>query len=237
MAKKKNISRKRTTIREAGVLIVKPHNIEYSTDERCSTWIMKAFQRGICEPLMIPTKIPELGRNWAIKQFLTNPQHKDKTHIFFLDADTVPIEDRAIEQLLRHNKPVVAGVTPIVRVGEELRCMWSVIIDDPTKPDNMSCLGIDELPKKLFKAKRVGGTTLLVRRDVLEKLTVPYQKSTFNEDITAQTDSEDYYFCDNIRKAGYTIFVDPDVKCHHYHKFDLLDVFSIWDQSIKAGKR
>ena len=233
----KNISRKRTKTKEAGVLIVKPHNVQYQTDQRCSDWIMKAFQRGVGEPIAIPTKIPELGRNWAIEQFLTNPQHKDKTHIFFIDSDTVPMNDFAIESLMRHNKPVVAGVTPIVRKGEELRCMWSVIIDDPTKPDNMDTIGILDLPKKLFKAKRVGGTTLLIRRDVLEKLTVPYQKSTFNEKITAQTDSEDYYFSDNIRKAGYTIFVDPDVQCHHYHNTDLLDVFAAYKAGIEEGKK
>jgi len=198
---------------------------------------MKAFQRGVGEYLPIPTKIPELGRNYAIKEFLTNPQHADKTHIFFIDADTVPLNDFAIESLMRHDKPVVAGVTPIIRVGEELRCMWSVVVDDPESNDGMTTIGIDKLPRKLFKAKRVGGTTLLIRRDVLEKLTAPYQKSTFNEDFTAQTDSEDYYFSDKIRNAGYTIYVDPDVKCHHYHKFDLLDVFSIVDATVKAGKQ
>jgi GT2 family glycosyltransferase len=192
---------------------------------------MQAFQRGVAEYLPVPTKLPELGRNWAIKEFLTNPEHAKKTHIFFIDADTVPIELMAIEMLLKHNKPVVAGVTPIVRKAEEIRCMWSVIVDDPDQADNMSCLGIDELPKKLFKAKRVGGTTILIRRDVLERLEPPYQKSTFNEDMTGQTDSEDYYFSDKIREAGYVIWVDPDVRCHHYHKFDLLDVFSVYLES------
>jgi GT2 family glycosyltransferase len=237
MSKKKQKTRKRAPSKQATVLIVKPHNIEYQTDERCSQWIMKAFQRGIGEVYNPPTKLPEVGRNTAIKKFLTDPEHAKKTHIFFIDADTVPMNDYAIETLLRHNKAVVAGVTPIVRKAEELRCMWSVVLDDPDEPDNMSVLGIDELPKKLFKAKRVGGTTLLIRRDVLEKLTPPYQKSTFNEDITQQIESEDYFFSDKIRKAGYTIFVDPDVICHHYHITDHLDIFAAYRAGIEEGKK
>lgn len=212
------------------VLIVKPHNVEYNTDDRVNLWIMKAFQRGVAETIHIPAKLPELARNYAIKQFLTDPKLAKKTHIFFLDADTEPLSDFAIERLLSHNKPVISGITPIIRKGEELKCMWSAVLENG---DNLDTIGIDELPKSLFKAKRVGGTTLLVRRDVLEKLKSPYQISSFDDEMVHQDLSEDYYFSDKIREAGFDIWVDPDVVCHHYHKFDLLDIFSIWDATVK----
>ncbi len=233
MAKRVTRKVKRPVFQEGNVLIVKPHNIERQTDERVNNWIMQAFQRGVGEYLPIPAKLPELARNWAISEFLTNPKNKDKTHIFFIDSDTEPMNPYAIEKLLSHNKPVVAGVTPIVRVAEDIRCMWSVVTGDG---DDYDPISIEGLPTKLFQAKRVGGTTLLVRRDVLEKLEKPYQISTWKDDMTGQTFSEDFYFSDKIREAGFNIYVDPTVICHHYHNFDLLDVFSIWEASVKAGR-
>lgn len=223
------MSRKTITPRRQ-VLIVKPHNVENQVDERCCKWIMKAFQRGIAEYLSIPAKMPELARNWAINEFLTSEKQAKKTHIFFLDADTVPYNDYAIERLMSHDKPVIAGITPIVRVGDEIKCQWNVVLDSKQKD---KLLGIDELPNKPFKVDRVGGTTMLVRRDVLEKLKKPYQISHFNSDCTNIDFSEDYYFCDKVRELGFDIWIDPDVVCHHYHNFDLLDIFSIYEQSVK----
>lgn len=222
------------------VLLVKPHNKQCQVDQRVETFIMRAFQRGILEPAPVASHVPEAARNKMIDKFLRDPSLKKKTHIFFLDADTHPVSDFAIERLLSHNKPVVCGVTPIVRyktdaVGDEeiTNCMWSVVGQKDEKPFNY---GIDELPNKLFKAWRTGGTTMLIRRDVLEKLKKPYQKHEYTEDYTDTVLSEDMYFSDKIREAGFDIWVDPEVICHHYHYMDLLAVFGIWEASLKKGE-
>jgi hypothetical protein len=213
--------------KEHSVLIVKPHNIENQTNEWTNKFIMQAFERGIGEYWSAPTKSPELARNKGINKFLHDPNHMSKTHLFFIDDDSPPIETFAIEQLRSHNKPVIAGVTPIVRVHpKDLDCMWSAILEDK-KTRTMSNIGIDDLPKKIFKARRVGGTCLLLQRKVLEKLKPPYQKTTFNDNYTDVKLSEDVYFADKIIEAGFDIWVDPDVQCHHYHIFDLLDIFAI----------
>jgi GT2 family glycosyltransferase len=219
------------------VLIVKPHCVEHQVDERVNQWIMKQYGKGVAEYLSIPSKSPDLARNTAIDMFLNAPKFASKTHIFFLDADTLPCSDYAIERLLWHDKPVVAGVTPIVRGNmagsTEIDCYWSVLKWDKDKT-GFDTIGIDEIPKKPFISPRVGGTTVLIKRDVLEKLKRPYQKSEWNEDCTQQLLSEDFYFCDRIREAGFDIWVDPTVECHHYHKFDLLDIFNIYRQSRKG---
>lgn len=232
---KRQFRRNRTSLelRKCPVLIAKPHNIECKTDERVNQFIMKAFQRGVGEYHGVPTKMPELGRNVAIQEFLHNPAHANKTHIFFIDADTRPVNDFAIERLLGLGKDVIAGVTPIVRSKDKaIDCMWSVITVN-NKDGKKENIGIDELPKSLFKAERVGGTTLLVSRKVLQKLEPPYQQTTWNDDVTDMKLSEDFYFSDKIREAGFDIWVDPETICHHYHDMDLLDVFGIYETMQK----
>jgi len=219
--------KRRTLNKEYSVLIVKPHNIENRTNEWTNKFIMQAFERGVGEYWGVPTKTPELARNRAIHKFLHDPKHMSKTHLFFIDDDSPPIETFAIEHLRSHNKPVIAGITPIVRLNQQtMDCTWSAVLMDK-KTKVMSNIGIEELPKKLFKAHRVGGTCLLIQRRVLEKLKPPYQMTIFNDNYTDVKLSEDVYFSDKIREAGFDIWCDPDIQCHHYHEFDLLDIFAV----------
>lgn len=227
---RKLIRRRKKHNRECSVLIVKPHNIECQTNEWTNQFIMKAFQRGTAELAPFPTKIPEFGRNTGINKFLHDPKHRHYEHIFFLDDDSPPFDDYAIEYLRSQNRSVIAGVTPIVRVKpSEIDCHWSASIKN--NDGKVQTIGINELPKKQFKAHRVGGTCLLVHRRVLEKLKPPYQKTTFNETCTDVKLSEDVYFSDKIREAGFDIWVDPKVQCHHWHYFDLADIFAIVRQT------
>lgn len=230
-----------TVAKEPPVLIVRPHKPENLTQQQTSAFITRAIIRRIAECQPFPSKAPELARNYAIADFLAN--YPKKTHIFFLDDDSPPRNPFAIERLLSLNKPVVCGVTPIWRYSktqESFDLLWSAIVskeghtEEAPKLDN---IGIDELPKTIFKAYRTGGTCLLIRRDVLEKLTKPYQKTTYNDDVTDVTKSEDIYFCDQIRKAGFDIWVDPETVCSHYHNLDILDVFQVYLTVAKTQER
>ena len=223
---------RRRKLPERPVLIAKPHNVENLVDERVNTWCMKAFQRGIAEYVPCGTKQAELGRNTIINEFRDNEIYRKCTHIFFLDADTEPFDDFAIERLLSLKKPVIAGVTPIVmQRPDHLACMWSPVI----KKENgeLENIGIGEMPKKPFIAQRTGGTTLLIERRVINDLKPPYQRSTYNSNWTNISLSEDRYFSDKIREAGYNIWIDPETVCHHYHKIDLLDLFAIGMKALK----
>lgn len=224
----KAIKSRRPLKRDYAVLIVKPHNIEGRTLEETNIFIMQAFQRGIAEYHHVPSKVAELGRNFGIHDFLA--KHPKKTHIYFQDDDSPPLEPFAIEQLMRMNKPVACGITPIVRVEKEnISCMWSAVVENDGKKEN---IGIDELPKKPFRVYRTGGNCLLIRRDVLMKLKPPFQITTYNKLWIGVELSEDYYFSDKIREAGYEIWCDPAVVSHHYHYFDLLNIFAIYRQCL-----
>jgi len=166
-------------------------------------------------------RVAETVRNLLIDRFLTAPEYKRFTHILFMDADTVPVNPYAIERLLSHNKDVIAGITPIYWKNTK-RFSWNVkcLFND----NQIRHLELEEIPASLFTCLAVGGTTLLVKRHVLEKLQKPYQKTTWNEDITEYKQGEDFYFCDQIRRAGFDIWIDPQVVCRHFHTLDILDM-------------
>jgi hypothetical protein len=253
MSKLRKLHRRRSAhlAKDPPILIVRPHKAEGDTCEATSQFCAKAFKRNIADYLCLASATPDVARNKAITAFLRDPLHARKTHIFFLDDDSTPYNDFVLERLLQLNKPVIAGVTPIVRKRDAidfaklqagivrneqlfLDCMWSAIIKEGAGMDN---IGIDELPSKPFIAHRTGGTCLLIRRQVLEKLKPPYQMFEFGPEHINVTRSEDIYFSDQIREAGYDIWIDPESVCHHFHRWDLLDVFSIAMQAKQMGMR
>lgn len=220
------------------VLLVKPHNIQFQTDERVSIFINRATSRGVAQYYAIAAKLPEFARNTAINDFLNKSELQSCSHIMFLDADTEPVDERAIERLLMLDKDVVCGVTP-VKIGTDttFQIGWNVQKrNDEGKHENYD---IDELPKKLFKVDRVGGTTVMIKRHVLERLAKdgePFQKSVFNDDMTNVKLSEDYDFSEKLTKAGFTIWCDPTVICRHYHIVDILDIMEVYRQAYQMGK-
>ena len=228
------------------VFIVRPHKQEKFTCQKTSLFIMKAQLSGIAMSKHIPSKAPEYARNKAIYSFINDPALRHCTHIFFIDDDSPPFTDDAIHRLYKHNKPFVAGVTPIFRTKEDIidfnnpgklkdviDLHWSAIIKN--EAGKLENIGIGELPKKPFKAVRTGGTGLLVRRDVLEKIEPPYQITTDNESHTDIKLSEDIYFSEKVRDAGFDLWVDPTVQCSHFHTTDILEIFMIAMQAKKAG--
>ena len=225
-------TRRRPSIPKWPVLIVKPHRMDYQTDERVSCFIMKAFQREVGEVMPIANKAPEFARNTAIDAFLYEPEHARKSHIFFLDADTQPVDDFAIERLLSLDKPVVCGVTPIkMGTGSTFTLGWNV--QKKKEDGGYENYDIDELPDQPFKIDRVGGTTLLIKRHVLEALEKPYQRCEYKKDFTNTSLSEDFYFSQKLHEAGFDIWCDPLTVCRHYHYIDILDMMEVWRQAKK----
>lgn len=56
---------------------------------------------------------------------------------------------------------------------------------------------------------------MLIKREVFEKLSVPYFQFVSNENNTEHIRSEDIDFCDRAKEAGFQIFADTDVVCGH----------------------
>ena len=237
--KRKILGRRTSGIDTARVLIVMPVPLNYNADIRAAAFCAGAVSRNIAVWGPIPSRNAEDARNL---QFIDGLNAKPRfTHFFLLDADTFPYDPYMIEKLLRHNKDVVAGPTPTQRQGkdkwnfkafdyatvefdERFHKYWNIVVDDGKgkgrslrrSDDSM----IDELPKKMFRAKYVGGTGILIKRSVIEALPEPYQLTL--RDIHGKTMlSEDYYFCEQITTHGYDIWVDPELKSGHNNSVDI----------------
>lgn len=195
-----------------------------------SHFITGTSARKVALPLTVDSRNSENGRNRIIKDFLTMPEYKDKTHLFFIDADTVPDDVHALEKMLMLDKPVVSGITPIAhKHGKELSLYWNV-----RREKDKRNLYLDEMPSTPFVADYVGGSCMLIRRDVLEKLEVPYQMATYCDEQINFKIGEDYYFCDKIRNAGFELWVQPQIMCHHYHTMDMLDIIFMLARYAKS---
>ena len=222
----KKFKKRRAVQGNANVMIVTPCPLNQSVDVRNATFCASAIARGIAAWMPTPSRAGEDGRNQIFRETLAMMDGR-YTHFFLLDADSWPYNPYMIEKLLSHDKKVIAGPTPVQREGANrgdlLRRLWNIVIevkgikkslkrsDDPAK---------DELPKGLFKTKYVGSTGMLVAREVIEKMPIPYQKTQRN--AHGQTVlSEDYYFCEQIQKMGYDIWIDPTLKSGHNNSIDI----------------
>ena len=158
---------------------------------------------------------PELGRNTIIETELVWPE---VSHFFFLDADTVP-PPNAIHALLELDVDFACGLTPMIDTFGVPR--WNVRVEGS---EDM-LLRSDPLPEKPFKVKHVGGTTILVRREVFEKIAWPWFKTEFThveDSVSSVEKGEDIYFCDKVHEHGYEITCHPEIQCNHYNTVDLL---------------
>jgi hypothetical protein len=228
------------------VFVIMPVPLNYAVNLETSTFLARAVARGIADWEALPSRAAEDGRNRMLRTWLAS--RPEYTHGLLLDADTWPYDDFAIERLLSHRKDVVAGVTAVQRSGKQEtryqfdragsiqakggdglpprpKKMWNVQtqnskgkyvnihrdLDDPTR---------DELPKGLFEAARVGGTTMLIRRKVIMEMDEPFMFTQRDErgDVSL---GEDYVFCDKLRALGNKIWVDPTVKCGHMQSVDI----------------
>lgn len=157
------------------------------------------------------------ARNQIVRTFLET----DCTHLFFIDSDTVPPPD-ALKRLLAHDVPIVSGMTAIAKEtpGDGYQ-FFDNCYQSREENDGKITTIIAERRTGLQRIFRCGASCLLVEREVFERVDNPYFKFEYNEDRTEHTRSEDIYFCDKVREAGYTLCADTDVICGHYKEIQL----------------
>ncbi|KKM95867.1 hypothetical protein LCGC14_1183880 [marine sediment metagenome] len=148
-----------------------------------------------------------VGRSTFAYRALKNP---DVTHLYFMDSDVVPPEG-TLSKLLDHDVPIVAGIYPMCT---DMPC-WSFKTTAGWENKDLS------LPKGLTETTAIGGSTLLVKREVFEKMERPWFKIVYkaiDEEGRAYDEGEDEYFSRLAREAGYKIMIDPTIICTHYNK-------------------
>lgn len=204
------------------VIIGAPLPYDRNIDLLTCLWIEYQKRKPNMMALYEPSRFASLGRNSVI--YKTLEYLPGATHVFFIDRDVVPDGDAVkdtIERLLAHDKDIVVGATPIYKGGP----VWSVMKYDPDEEfDNIfNPIPYAELPDKLFRAHHFGGTTVLIKRHVLEKMEWPWY-----EDVFAPTGlllGQDLFFTAKAKRFGFELWCDPTIRCQHWRQTDLKQVF------------
>jgi GT2 family glycosyltransferase len=159
-------------------------------------WILQTYTEmapGV-EVHIVNTPLPlPHARNMQVHRFLKS----SCTHLFTLDSDCIP-KPGTIQKLLARDLPVVVAPHATV-VGEEVGVMALDRVPDGYRQHR---------PMSGFqKCDAVGGSGILVRREVLEELGPPWFMFEYDQNGLLSK-GEDFYFSDRLKAAGYEIWVD-----------------------------
>jgi hypothetical protein len=184
-----------------GVPVPKDYQIDVRTASYCSA---EANSMGGSWGF-VASRDAGVGRSTFAYEALKNP---DVTHLYFMDYDVVP-PFGTLKKLLGHDLPIVAGVYPMLANTK----VCSYKLDDDWLEWHQKDNGV-------IKVKCLAGSTLLVKREVLEKLSNPcfrIEYKAVGDDGRCYDEGEDEYFSRIAQEAGYDLMVDTSIVCEHYN--------------------
>jgi GT2 family glycosyltransferase len=147
----------------------------------------------------------EHARNEAVN-ILLGTRHQ---WLFFLDDDVLVPED-IVKRLLYRNVEIVSAL--YYRRAAPIEPVLYRAVNGSIRPlENGTPL------KGLMEVDYVGCGCLLVHRRVFEKVLYPwFEYKIGRRDLPEREQiSEDFDFCRKARAAGFKVFVDADIHCHH----------------------
>lgn len=185
------------------ILIAIPHTGHVSTE-----WALAFRQLQINRPHLYSFNrgVPiDRARNMLVETML----EKGCDWIFFLDSDVICPPD-TVERLLAHKQPIISALY-YRRYPPYNPAMW---VKSPQPTEQGKYTPIMEFPKgQIVEADVIGLGACLIHRRVFEKLEKPWFKWT--EGWEKGGVSEDFYFCEKAKQAGFRILVDTSILCKH----------------------
>jgi FkbM family methyltransferase len=141
---------------------------------------------------------------------------KGYDYLLSIDSDIV-VPPFALKNMLAANKDIISGLY-IQRIPNTHTL--EVYMNTPGG-------GCDNIPYRLIKDRGIveiaacGMGIALIKGDVFRKLDYPhfYYQSSLTMEGTV---SEDVYFCQKARKAGFKIWADSSIKCRHIGQKDFI---------------
>jgi len=128
-------------------------------------------------------------------------------YIFFIDDDVLAPMD-AIQKLMAHDKDVVSGLY-FARQEPHFPQLFRKNKKDPKRYDS-----IFDIKEELLEVDACGAGCMLIKKEVFEKLKKPYfQYIPAGEDTPRK--GEDFFFSEKVKEAGFKIYADTSVVCHH----------------------
>jgi len=179
-----------------------------------SRWIAESYNTREYDISFYPSTCVspvDRAREEIVEEFL-----KSKcTHIFWVDSDTVPKQD-ALKRLLDRDADIVSGITPIIIYDEKRKDS-----DSNGFHKRWNCVGMDDKHVQPNTGVRyirgAGGSCLMVKREVYEKIKKPYYKFVYEDETGKETHiSEDIYFIMKAITVGYKPICDTSIIAGHY---------------------
>lgn len=132
------------------------------------------------------------NRNWIAAQAIK----KGCSHLLLVDDDMI-YEPDSLERLLKHDKDII-GATYYTKYENP-----QLVIEY-----------LDEKDGDLFKCKALGGGLLLIKTEVFLKTPQPWFGYKWHDNGMIKM-SNDWFFCEKAREAGFDIWVDMTLKPRH----------------------
>jgi len=161
------------------------------------------------------------NRNKLVENFLQT----DYEWFLFIDSDTVPPTN--ILDMTKNGKNICSGIYHNFK-NNKLRALVFNKFKDKfqyIKKDNANAL---------IEVDGVGTGSLLIHRNVFNKMKKPYFEFIYNE-IGLVDLSEDLNFCRKAQKAGFKIWVDKRIVASHYKTIDLKPIWAMLTKKINRG--
>lgn len=190
-------------------------SINAETVSRLIHWA-KQFPKGVVSFYFTYRVAPvDRARNQIVDWFLKKGNF---THLFFVDSDTVP-PINALEKMLEADKDIITGLTPMLQYDKEKKT-WGTMFNALKKTEydkkGNPRTSVVDITGGVVPVHRFGASCLLIKRGVFEKLERPFFKFELNDDGTEHRVSEDIYFCEKAREAGFDLFAHTGIICGHF---------------------
>ena len=198
-----------------------------------STELQKAGIPSIRQHIMHTSLITK-ARNECISNWMNNTK---LDYFLFIDAD-ISFNALDVIKLMNYDKPLVAGTyaKKHLRWEEIQRCLYNDVPESSKEllqktseytiydtGENKQCLKTG-----LLEVERVGTGFMMIKRDLIKKLSKKYKKLMYEENgkkgyglfesyiINKEHLSEDYAFCERVKSIGEKVYIDPTINLIHH---------------------
>jgi len=210
------------------VVICTPVGGGWGVAAQVTEWLCNQRAKGVHWVGQIANSVA-YARNFLVDRVLK--EHPHATHIFFTDGDVAPYDPNTpvIERLLVTNKDIICPIVPQFSIPDGVPAITSVVA--PLGQKSTHGLAVfSELPRELFECQVIGGGAILVKTDVFRRLPWPWFRWLFTREKILC--SEDFYFSQIARNAGFSLWCDPTVVCEH---FRAVPIGQAYDGALNAA--
>jgi hypothetical protein len=180
-------------------------------------WILAAYTQlapSVEVQYVVGFPLVDHMRNLQVKRFL---EETDCSHLFILDSDCVP-QPGTIQKLLEFDLPIIASPYFIYQNNQIVPMVRDKNTD---QGENQNEPYRQHKPLVgLQQCDAVGTSGLLIKREVFETIPPPYFRFRYDDDGFI-TRSEDVYFCEKAKAAGYKIYAYCDLVQTHIKEIPL----------------